>query len=409
MAIGAINHPTTEIALETVRESAGRPAAAVLGRSERLDVLNAAFVNGISSHVFDFDDTHLRTIIHPSGPVAPAILALTETQAVSGKELLHAFILGVEVECRIGNAIYPSHYDVGWHISGTAGAFGSAAAAGKLLGLDASRMAQALGVASSQAGGTREMFGTMTKPFHVGNAARSGLLAAKLAAGGFTSSLRTLEAPRGYPQVAAAERDLGELTVNLGDTWEISSNTYKPFACGIVIHPVIDACVQLRNRHGLAPADIASVQVRANPLVLELTGKRTPQVGLEGKFSVFHSAAVAFIHGKAGEHEYSDEAVRDPQVIRLRDSVEVTISPDVRTDEAFVTVTLQDGTVLDIHLEHAIGSMARPMTDEDLNAKFRDVAGYVLPDGVIDELLEMCWSLDQLPDASVISLASQQA
>jgi len=162
VAIGAIRHPTVEIALATVKETAGSPAAAVLGRSDRLDILNAAFVNGISSHVFDFDDTHLRTIIHPSGPVAPAVLAIAEVQQVSGLELLHAIVLGVEIECRIGNAIYPSHYDVGWHITGTAGAFGSAAASARLLGLDAGRLTRAMGIAASQAGGTREMFGTMT-------------------------------------------------------------------------------------------------------------------------------------------------------------------------------------------------------------------------------------------------------
>lgn len=407
VAIGAIRHPTIEIALKTVQDSAGQPAAAVLGRPERLDIINAAFINGVSSHVFDFDDTHLRTIIHPSGPVAPALLALSEVQTVSGAELLHAFILGVEIECRIGNAIYPSHYDVGWHITGTAGVFGAAAAVGKLLGLDSDVLTQALGVAASQAGGTREMFGTMTKPFHVGNAARNGLLAARLAGNGFTSSMQPLEAQRGYAYTAATERNLDELTVNLGETYEISVNTFKPFACGIVIHPVIDACVQLRNRHGLTAQDIRSVAVRANPLVLELTGKRTPAVGLEGKFSVFHSAAVAFIHGKAGEEEYSDAAVRDGTVTKLRDSVEVTISPDVRTDEAFVSVTTTDGTVYEIHVEHAIGSLARPMTDGDLETKFRDVTTGVIDTATADRLIELCWTLDSLPDAALLNRVSQ--
>lgn len=406
VAIGAIRHPTVEIALTTVRETSGSPAATVLGRPERFDMLNAAFINGISSHVFDFDDTHLRTIIHPSGPVAPALLALAERQPVSGKEFLHAFILGVEVECRIGNAVYPSHYDVGWHITGTAGVFGAAAAAGRIMGLPASQLTQALGIASSQAGGMREMFGTMTKPFHVGNAAKNGLFSALLASRGYTSSLRALEAPRGFAHTAATERDLSELTDGLGERYEIALNTYKPFACGIVIHPVIDGCIQLRARHTLRADDIAAVEVRAHPLVLELTGKRQPAVGLEGKFSVFHSAAAALIDGKAGEEQYSDARVTDPAIIGVRDRVTVTTSPEIRTDEAFVRVVLNDGESFEVHVEHAIGSLKRPMSDTDLEAKFRDVAGPVLPGDTIEQLLQLCWNLDSLPDAAIIARAS---
>jgi len=210
----------------------------------------AALMNGITSHTFDFDDTHLKTVIHPSGPVASAILALTETRRVTGPEFLHAFVLGVEVSCRIGNAVYPSHYDVGWHITGTTGVFGAAAATGRLLRLDEQQMTWALGIAATQASGLREMFGTMCKPFHPGNAARNGLLAALLARTNFTSSSQAIEAPRGFANVLATERRYEEITEHLGSTWEILENTYKPFACGIVIHPTIDGCIQLRNDAG---------------------------------------------------------------------------------------------------------------------------------------------------------------
>src|SRR5207249_12077624 len=193
-----------------------------------------ALLNGMSSHTFDFDDTHLKTVIHPAGPVASAIVALAEYQPSSGMALLQAFALGVEIECRIGNAVYPSHYDVGWHITGTAGVFGAAAAAGKLLGLSEQQLVWALGIAATQSSGLREMFGSMCKPFHVGVAARNGLAAALLAAKNFTSADDSIEGRRGFANVLSAERDYHAITEDLGNTWELRRNTYKPFACGIV-------------------------------------------------------------------------------------------------------------------------------------------------------------------------------
>ena len=162
-SIGASRHPSTEIALRTVSARAGLGEAAVLGRRERLDLVNAAWLNGISSHTFDFDDTHLKTIIHPAGPVASAALALAETRHTRGEDFINALVLGIEVECRIGNAVYPDHYDAGWHITGTAGVFGAAAACGRLLGLDEKSMRYALGIAATQSSGLREMFGSMCK------------------------------------------------------------------------------------------------------------------------------------------------------------------------------------------------------------------------------------------------------
>jgi 2-methylcitrate dehydratase PrpD len=291
-AVGGSHHETIDIALRALAPFSGPAQASVLGRSERLDIMHAALINGISSHVFDFDDTHLKTVIHPSGPVASALLALAELRPMSGADFLHAFILGVEVECRIGNAVYPSHYDVGWHITGTAGVFGAAAAVGRVLKLNLQQMTWALGIAATQSSGLREMFGTMCKPFHPGRAAQNGMSAAFLASKNFTSSERAIEAPRGFAHVLATARNFDEITRGLGESWEVALNTYKPFACGIVIHPIIDGCIQLRNEHKLNAADIESVALKVHPLVLELTGKKTPHVGLEGKFSVYHSAAV---------------------------------------------------------------------------------------------------------------------
>ncbi len=408
-AVGGSRHETVDIALAAVSPFAGKPQAAVLGRGERLDMMHAALLNGISSHVFDFDDTHLRTIIHPAGPIASAILSMAQLKPVSGRDFLHAFILGVEVECRIGNAVYPAHYDIGWHITGTAGVFGAAAAAGKLLELTEQQMIWALGIAGTQSSGFREMFGTMCKSFHPGRAAQNGLLAAHLAQRDFTSSNRVLEAPRGFAHVMSTERNFDEITKGLGDSFEIALNTYKPFACGIVIHPIIDGCVQLRNEFGLKADQIERIDLEVDPLVLELTGKKTPQVGLEGKFSVYHSAAVAIIDGKAGEEEYSDSRVRDPQVVTLRDKVHAVASDTIAEDECHVTVTLKDGRVLKKHVEHAIGSLARPMSNADLDAKFSGLADPVLGAGAAARLRDLCWNIEKLEDVAVLAAAAVPA
>jgi 2-methylcitrate dehydratase PrpD len=382
---------------------AGAPQATVLGRRERFDILHAALANGTSSHTFDFDDTHLKTIIHPTGPVASALLALAEHTSVTGEEFIHAFVLGTEVECRIGNAVYPSHYDVGWHITGTAGVFGAAAGAGRLLRLDEQQLAWALGIAATQSSGLREMFGSMSKPLHVGLAARNGLAAALLARQGFTSAAQPIEGRRGFAHVLATERDFSKITDGLGETWELDANSYKPFACGVVIHPAIDGCIQLRAEHELAPASIEAIELDVHPLVLELTGKKTPRTGLEGKFSVYHSCAVAIIDGAAGEAQYSDARVSDPAVVRLRDRVTARVDAALAEDAAVVRIRRTDGEMLERRVEHALGSRERPMSDADLEAKCRGLCASVLDASAVDALVAACWSLERSADAGKIA------
>ena len=401
-AIGASRHPTVGRALAAIAPFAGARQATVLGRGDELDVPHAALLNGMASHTFDFDDTHLRTVIHPAGPVASAIMALAEYEPTAGPAFIDAFVVGVEVECRIGNAVYPSHYDVGWHITGTAGVFGAAAAAGRLLDLDEQRMTYALGIAATTSSGLREMFGSMCKPLHPGWAAKNGLYAAFLAREGFTSAAQPIEGRRGFANVLATERDYAQITERLGETWELLENTYKPFACGIVIHPVIDGVIQLRNEHTLKAADVASIAVDVHPLVLELTGKPRPQVGLEGKFSVYHSAAVAIIDGAAGETQYSDARVRDPEVVALRDRVKATVDRALHEDAGRIRITLRDGRVLERFVEHAIGSLARPMTDAGLEDKFRGLVIPVLGEPAAARLLDALWRLDSSEEVAAL-------
>ncbi len=408
VAVGGAHHTTVDRALAAIGPFSGPRQASLLGRSERLDIMNAAFINGVSSHIFDYDDTHLKTIIHPAGPVMSAILALSEYQPVSGKDFLNALVLGVETACRTGNAVYPNHYDVGWHITGTAGVFGAAAAAGKLLGLSEQQMVWALGLAASQPVGLRESFGSMNKSFNPGRAASDGLFAALLAAWDFTSSDGMIEAKRGWANTISTKQDYREITEGLGQRYEAALNSYKPFACGIVIHPAIDAAIQLRNENRLTPEMVDSVALRVHPLVIELTGKKTPQNGLEGKFSVYHSVAIAIIDGAAGERQYSDRAVLDPRTIELRDKVATTVDPAVKSDQVDMTITLKDGRKLHKFIEHAIGSSEVPMTDAQLVAKFTDLADGILPAAQTRALIDMCWKVEQLPGAASIATAAVQ-
>jgi 2-methylcitrate dehydratase PrpD len=328
---------------------------------------------------------------------------------VKGADFLHAFILGVETECRIGNAVYPAHYDIGWHITATAGVFGAAAAAGRLLGLTEQQMVGALGIAATQASGLREMFGTMVKPMHPGNAARNGLLSAFLAAQNFTSSEQGIEGRRAFANVLSTSRRYEEITNGLGETWEAALNTYKPFACGIVEHPIIDGCVQLRNAHKLEAEQIESITLGVHPLVLELTGKKTPQTGLESKFSVYHSAAVGVIYGAAGEEQYNDNVVRDARVIALRDKVTATVEKGVHEDQARIAIRLKSGKTLDKFVEHAIGSLDRPMSDSDLEAKFHGLADGIIGRAGADRLIRLCWDIGGLKEAAEVARASVPA
>lgn len=405
-AIGASKHETVKRGLATLYDLSGPRDATILGRHERVDIFQAALFNGATSHTFDFDDTHLKTVIHPSGPVASALLALGERHAVNGRDFLHAFILGVEAECRIGKSVYPQHYDAGWHITATAGVFGAAAAAGRLLKLNEQQMVWALGTAATQACGIRETFGTMVKPLHPGIAARNGLLAALLAKKNVIGPEQGIEGRRGFAAVLSSKFDPLQITEGLGKTWEISSNSYKPYACGVVIHPAIDGCIQLRNEFNLKIEDIARIDLKVHPLVLELTGRRAPQAGLEGKFSIYHSCAAAILLGEGGEAAFGDAVVRNPRVIALRDQVHAVVQSGVAEDQMRITIKLKDGRTLDKYIEHAVGSLECPMSDADLEAKFHNLTKGILSATQSHKLIGLCWQVGQLKKVAEIARAT---
>jgi 2-methylcitrate dehydratase PrpD len=394
-ALGGSHDDAVDIAIRALGPYSGPPTASVLGRSDRLDPLHASLMNGISSHVYDFDDTTPKNYMHPTSPVASALFAYASANPVSGRDFMQAFITGFEAEMRIGNAVYPSHYDVGWHITGTAGVFGAAAAIGRLLGLTLQQTIWNIGLAATQAAGIREMFGSMAKSFHPGRAAQNGYSAALLAQAGFTAGEHGLEGPRGFAAVQAAHYDLSKITAGLDLDYELRSNTYKPFPCGIVNHPTIDGAIQLHHEHHPAPESIAAVRLRVAPLVLDLCNQTNITKGLQGKFSVYHGAAIGLVRGKAGIQEYTDAAVNDPAIKYVRERATAVGDSSITEDQAHIEVELTNGDKLTRFVEKSLGNINRPLTDRQLEDKFRDQAG-----PRADSILAQCWQIDSLADVN---------
>ncbi|KAF2770080.1 mmge/prpd family protein-like protein [Teratosphaeria nubilosa] len=408
-AIGGSSHPAVAKAYAALAPFFGPPTSNLYGSrgGRKVDAQHAALLNGIASHVHDYDDTHLATIIHPTGPVASALLAYAEYKgSISGPDILLALTAGIEASCKIGLAVWPEHYDIGWHITSSTGQVGAAVAVGKVMGLSEEQMAHAIGIAATQVVGLREFFGSDTKSFHPGRAAQSGLLAALLAERGYTSTPQALEAKRGWANVVAGggTPKLDKYLSELGQKWEIEANAFKPFPCGIVIHPAIDGAIQMHQefaRQGTKLDEIEKVELKVHPLVLELTSKRKPRDGLEAKFSVFHGVAVGLLYGKAGPAQYADDVVTDPMVVGIRDKVDAVAGKDLAADEVFLTLTLKSGSKLEKHVEHAVGSLEVPMIDDQLHAKFIDQSALVLGQQA-REASDNVWKLGDASDVVTI-------
>jgi 2-methylcitrate dehydratase PrpD len=399
-ALGGSHDQAVNIAMHTFAPFFGPATANILGRIERVDALHASLINGISSHVYDYDDTTPKNYIHPSSPVASALFAYASANKVTGRDFVHAFILGFEAESRIGNSVYPAHYDVGWHITGTAGVFGAAVAIGKLIGLFEQQMIWAIGLAATQAAGLREMFGSMAKSLHPGRAAQNGYASALLAQAGFTSGEHGLEGPRGFAAVQAAKYDLSKITAGLGVDFDLRANTYKPFPCGIVNHPAIDGAIRIHHEHKVSPGSIRAVRLRVAPLVLDLCNQQNITRGLQGKFSVYHGAAVGLVRGKAGIREYTDEAVNDPAIKRVRERATAIGDTSLTEDQANIEVELITGETLSRFVEKSLGNVHRPMTNQQLEEKFRDQAVLSLPADQLERAIDLCWRIHELTDVN---------
>jgi len=369
VALAGCRAGPVEIALQSLAEFSERRQATIIGRSERMDSLSAAFLNAASANAFDFDDTHVPTVIHPTAPVAPALFALAERRPVSGAELLLAFILGVELACRIGRAISPGHYTKGWHITATCGVFGAAAGAGALLGLDERRMIWALGNAATQSCGLCECLGWPAKSIGVGNAARNGLWSALLAEKGFEGPPEPIAGVQGFLNAMAEPPDWAALTDGLGETWELAQNAIKPYPCGFVIHPFLDVVLDWRRQH---PDDaIERVVLRGNPLLSDRTDRPDISTGAESQVSVQHAVAAALLLKQAGLAQFTDACARDPALVAMRRRIAVVRDPAVATIAAQVELCTADGRTHRLSTPAARGSPANPMSDRDVEEKLR--------------------------------------
>ena len=391
-ALGVAQSPAVGMAVRTLLPFAGPDRVTIMGRTERLDILGAAFVNAIGANLLDYDDTHLRTVIHPAAPVAPVVLALAEQRGLSGKAALHAFVLGMEVACRIGNAVSPTHYARGWHITSTCGIFGAAAAAAKLLGLNSEQTAHAIGIASSESAGNVENLPSAGKNVSVGNAARNGLFAALLAEQGYTAAPTALEGPLGWARAMGDVPVVEEIVGELGTRWEAGKNTYKPYPCGIVMHAVIDACLALRRDHGLTADNIAEVAVSGEQLLLD-RGDRIVTNDRDSRVSIHHCAAVSFLFGKAGLAEFEDATVHNPEVAAFRTRCKAVLDPSLPRGAATATVRTADGRIFSATVLHAKGSLEQPLSDAELEAKFLDST----QDGGFADAIAAIWTLDKAP------------
>jgi len=402
VALAGCKDPTLDIAARVYARQAGRAEATIIGRGERSDVLNAAALNAMSANVFDFDDTHAPTIIHPTAPIAPAMLALSETRPVSGEEFLLAFLLGVEVACRLGVAISPGHYARGWHITSTCGIFGAAAASGRLLGLSEQQLSWAFGTASAQSSGLVECLGTMAKSVGVGNAARNGLLSALLAQEGFDGPAQPLEGARGFLPVYGNDPDFGGVGQGLGERWEILRNTYKPYPCGVVLNPVIEACLMLSKALGgpdQALSRIESITLTGHSLLRQRTDRPNVRTGRQSQVSAQHAVPIALLRGRAGLEEFSDAAVADPAVRELGTRVQFRDDDDYSIDAADVTIRLRDGSQFEQSIKIAKGATARPLSDAALEEKLRDLCRYGRSGCEPEALIEAVWDLDSADEA----------
>jgi 2-methylcitrate dehydratase PrpD len=397
VALGGSAQVLCRVLIRTAKKVGGKPQATVLGHRFKTSVMNAALINGAMAHALDFDDTHIGAIIHPSAPVIPVILAVGEWLGLSGKSAMEAFVLGYEVETRMGIGMGNKHYDRGWHTTATCGRFGAAIAAGRLLGLTKLQMIDAIGLAGTQASGLRLAFGTMAKPFHPGKSASDGLLAALLAKENFSCAPNIIEGPKGFAEALGNDDTRLDLMVKgLGEKYEILNNTFKPYAACLLTHPTIDGVIGLRNQYSLIPEDIQEISCDVARFCLDAAGQSRPTTGLAGKFSLSYCAALALAEGAAGEDLFTDEKVQDPKMIALRRKVNARVIPRLKDTEARVTIITKGGEKYSAYVDKPKGDPRNPPTDQEMERKFRSLAALILPQKKIDALVKMIWNLEKV-------------
>lgn len=397
-ALAGSAHPTIDRLCAVLSEAGSPGNVPVFGRSEKLSLLEAPLANGQMGHLLDYDDTHMGgVVLHTSSPVLAALFALCEREQRDGKTLLAAYVAAFDAGVRAGQSA-PDHHPGGWHLTGTLGSIAAGAGAARLLELDAQQTVHALGIATTQAGGMQQNRGTMCKSFHAGKAAHNGVLAALLARRGFDSSDEILDGKRGFCRIYSASAAPERLTDGLGERYEIAANGFKPYACGVVLHPAIDVMIDLGRQGGADGEAVESAQLKVHPAAVTITGVADPKTGLKSKFSLYHSAAVAYLDGTAGVAQYSDERAVAPDVVALRGKVIVHTDDSLEKDQAEATVKLKDGRELSARVEHATGTVGNPMSDAAIEAKFLANAEPALGADRAGRVRDLVWGIEALPD-----------
>lgn len=394
-------------------------ASSVLGSDIRTAPRFAAFANGVAIHADDYDDTQLAVapdrvyglLTHPTAPVLPAVLALAEQRGLSGRDLLEAYLIGVEVECKIAEAINPRHYQHGFHSTGTIGAIGAAAGAARLLTDDHTEVARALSIGASQSAGLRENFGTMTKPFHAGRAAENGVVAAEFAHAGWTAASTILEAGRGFFQAAGGGYDPALIEGKLGDPWtfDFPGVSTKPHPSGSLTHPGMGAFLDLVLEHDLRPEQVQRIRVGANQNMPNALIHHEPKTGLEAKFSMEFCMAILLLKRRGGLPEFTDESVNRDDVQALIKKVEFGTHPEAEAAGYDKMTTIIDvettaGGALSTRADFGKGSPAKPMSDAELEGKFHECAAWGnIPRSQAEQLAAAIWDLENLPNVRDLS------
>jgi 2-methylcitrate dehydratase PrpD len=397
--------PAARLVQAVAQREGGAPLCTVAGAGFRTGAVWAALANGTAAHAHDFDDTNFALMGHPSAPVLAAALAAGELALADGRAVVHASLLGFETSVTVGAAVNPAHYEHGWHATSSIGTLGAAAAAARLLGLDAAQTRVALAVAASQCSGLKENFGTMTKPFHAGHAARGGVLAALLAREGFTASAEALEGPQGYLRVLGAGAVDAAALDTLGAPWKLLSSgvAVKPYPSCACTHSIIAQALELRAAHALDAGDVAEVVIGVAPAVPRILIHSRPRTGLEAKFSAEFCAAAALVDGRVGLRTFEDARTQDPAIRRLVERTTVEVDPAIPREQekqmwTRVTVRTASGRAMSLGPREVPGHPARPLGLDDLRAKFLDCARTALPEDRADAVRQMVEDLDGCPD-----------
>lgn len=403
--MGGASHELTRTAAKALLEFSGAPVASLFGTAQKADILTAALLNGTAGAAYSFDDTYSEAMLHPSGPIVVALISLAQHVPLSGQHFMTAFAAGLEVACRLTKAltVAPAKGEMGWSQTGVVCGLSASLAAGKALGLDRAHLVSALGIAASEASGTRASHGSMAASLIFGHAAQVGLRAALLAGKGFTASARPLEHRYGFAAMFAQQANLDAAVAGLGEVYELMHNTYKPFPCGLVLHPAIDGVLRLRAREKFSGDQIAKIQLGVSAAAVNFGWTPEPKDDLTAKVSLHHWVAVAAQTGRAGIAEGRIEVVHSPAIRALRNAIEVVEDPLLANDAARVRIVLKNGEAYEVVIKHCTGSPQSPMSDEQIEAKCIEQAELVVDSQQAAALARMCWDLWSIPDAAALA------